>query len=260
MTQSPLSEQALKRKRRKRQRKFWFLQHIVVPPLWWLVQLYFKSWRIDAEERRLVLDAIERESPLPVVFWHTHLILANGVLYRFRKGFRTRFSILLSPSKDGDLVAGILHSQGHTTVRGSSSKSAVRSLVALRKEIERCQSLCIPVDGPQGPRGVPKEGVVLLTKAQKNTTALLLFFHAKNCKFLGSWDKTMIPPPFAKVSVQFDLIQQEAGETRESFLARLQWVGLQRMQQAGQPIEDIPRLSAEAPETVSATHKKESTP
>ncbi len=245
MTSSTTQEKALKRKRLMRQRKFWLLQHVVVPPVWLLLQLYFQTWRIDAEQKRKVIQAIESESPLPIVFWHTHLILVIGIMYRFQKKFKCGLSVLLSPSKDGDLVAGILRSCGHTVIRGSSSKSAVKSLVALRKELQRGQSLCIPVDGPKGPRGVPKEGVVLLTKAQKNTTALVLFFHAKNCKFLGSWDKTMIPPPFAKVTVDYDVIQQYPDESRGSFLQRLQHIGLQRMQQAGQPVQDIQRLAPE---------------
>lgn len=248
MTTESQAKQALHRKRRNRKWKFWLLKIFVMPPLWLFIQLYFNTLRIDPKDRQKVIDFLHEQSPVPVVFWHTHLVLTVVLLYRMRFDLRTQLSILVSPSKDGDLIEGILKSLNHEVVRGSSSKSAVRSLIMLRRELERGMNVCIPVDGPKGPRGVPKEGIVLLTKAQRNSTMVSVIANAPWFFALNSWDKTILPLPFSRITFEADLLTLESGESRESFLARLQHVALKHMDAAGQPTADIMRLKPTEPE------------
>ena len=60
--------------------------------------------------------------------------------------------------------------------------------------------LCIGVDGPRGPRRQVKIG--MLMAAQKAGVPLYLIrVRARGIRFQKSWDKTLLPYPFAKVTV-----------------------------------------------------------
>ncbi|MDX1972011.1 MAG: DUF374 domain-containing protein [Candidatus Sumerlaeia bacterium] len=238
-------EQTRQRKRRYRARKFWFLKTIAIPCLWWLAKLYFHTWRLKREQIEYFEKFYAEHKPLPIIFWHTHVLVAIGMLYRISRKTDLRVSVLLSPSKDGDLAEGMLVKQGHRPIRGSSSKNAVRCLLLMRREIQEGRSVCIPVDGPRGPRLVAKEGICLLAEAHPKREAILMFFHPFWHRSLNSWDKTLIPLPFTRIQFEGIPVEYEAKESRTTFLKRLQTETLRRMKEFGQPLGDVPDAQPE---------------
>ncbi len=74
--------------------------------------------------------------------------------------------VLVSLSRDGAMQARALALQGLRVVRGSSSRGGARGLAALVRAMRRDGAdAAFAVDGPRGPRGVVKGGVVVAARA-----------------------------------------------------------------------------------------------
>jgi lysophospholipid acyltransferase (LPLAT)-like uncharacterized protein len=127
-----------------------------------------------------------------LAFWHSRLLLVN-YLFKGWKGVA-----LVSRSEDGEIIARIVHQQGHDTVRGSTKKGGLRALaqqIKLLNETDR-PAVVIP-DGPQGPRFKVQPGVVIL--AQKTGCPILpITYSARKMKVFNSWDRFILPRPFTK--------------------------------------------------------------
>jgi lysophospholipid acyltransferase (LPLAT)-like uncharacterized protein len=106
-------------------------------------------------------------------------------------------SILVSQSKDGDLVRGITSVNGWSAVRGSSSKGGQEALQAYQKFLKEnpTYSVGITVDGPRGPRRLAKRGAFEIAKLSGRPVVPFLPV-AKNNKVLRTWDKMKIPRIF----------------------------------------------------------------
>ena len=77
----------------------------------------------------------------------------------------SRFSVPVSRSRDGDLIAAILERLGYApTPRGSSSRGGAAALRALVRLVEGGTSISIQTDGPRGPARESKVGIVVLAR------------------------------------------------------------------------------------------------
>jgi len=127
-------------------------------------------------------------------FWHRTFF---PLIYFYRN---KNISILLSPSRDGELLAKPLRKYGFLPLRGSSSKLGEKGLKDMVKTLKRGKFGAITPDGPRGPREIFKEGALYISYLSK--TPIYLVGVAYNRKIeLKSWDKFMIPLPFSKCAV-----------------------------------------------------------
>ncbi|MCK4389146.1 MAG: lysophospholipid acyltransferase family protein [Desulfobacterales bacterium] len=125
-------------------------------------------------------------------FWHSRIVVLS-YLYR---GLGA--AILVSKSKDGEIIAQILQRQGQETIRGSTSRDAVRALARLIKTLkeETCPGVVVP-DGPRGPRFKVQPGVITLAK--KTGYAIVpVSYSANRLKIFASWDRFILPYPFTE--------------------------------------------------------------
>ncbi len=145
------------------------------------------------------LVRIRRLGPGPVLvgLWHGHFIPF------IRYGRHSDVVVVVSRSRDGEILARILHGEGCTTVRGSSSRGAVASVAELVRKVRDGSDAAIAVDGPRGPRHQAKPGIIL---ASKMTGVPILPVGAAFSRAFaaGSWDRLQIPHPFARVVVCAD--------------------------------------------------------
>jgi len=170
---------------------------------WQRVQLFLIEWigyfaiRILGSTLRYSISWEEGsagdQSVRPVIynFWHSCMI--PGIYLWRGSGGR----VMSSDSFDGEYTGRIIRKFGFVKVRGSSSKGAVRSLIALKREVDRGFSAAFTIDGPRGPRWVVKPGPVLLSRL---TGAPMAGFHVALDKpwVLNTWDKLTIPRPFSR--------------------------------------------------------------
>jgi lysophospholipid acyltransferase (LPLAT)-like uncharacterized protein len=160
-----------------------------------LIRLLARTWRYDVRGGEY-LEALDREgTPYIVAFWHGRIL--PGMIH-----FRGRgIVVITSENFDGEWIARIIRRFGFGTARGSSSRGGVKALVQLRREMAAGRSTAFTVDGPRGPRHVAQPGAVWLARA---TGHPLLPFHADADRAwtIGSWDRTQVPKPFARIRLE----------------------------------------------------------
>lgn len=162
----------------------------------WVLTGLLRTVRFRAEGRERY-DRY-RASGEPVLFavWHGRLLPLT--FYHRHQGI----TALISRSEDGEYIARIVEKWGYRTVRGSSSRGGGAALRELVREARAGQSLAITPDGPRGPRQELQPGVI--TAAQ--LTGLPIIPLAAGCArawWPGSWDRFMVPRPFARVEVRY---------------------------------------------------------
>jgi lysophospholipid acyltransferase (LPLAT)-like uncharacterized protein len=133
-------------------------------------------------------------APKIYCFWHASLLVVS---YLFRN---TGKVAVVSKSRDGMIAAGVAARWGHGVVFGSSHRGGVGVLREGVRALRERRSLGITPDGPKGPRETAKPGaaqIALLSGAPVVTIKV----DAKRAWRLKSWDRFMIPYPFAKINV-----------------------------------------------------------
>lgn len=156
-----------------------------------IIRLLYRLNRIDFVGEHHPQAIWSRGEHLILAFWHDQLLLMV-------KGYRGPGSkILISASKDGELIARVMDYFGQQAVRGSSSRggrAAFKELVALAKEDV---DLVITPDGPRGPRHELKDGVVQLARLGGRPVVPMAFACSRGHRF-SSWDKFLLPLPFGR--------------------------------------------------------------
>lgn len=140
-------------------------------------------------------DQFEKNS-LPCIYalWHGRQAI---LIYAHRN---TKVSPLISPSRDGEIVARMCAAFGITSVRGSSRKAPTSALLKLLERVRMGYCLGLSPDGPLGPERQVKSGVLYL--AQKlNIPIMPLTASFKRKVFLKSWDQFLFPLPFNRVVI-----------------------------------------------------------
>lgn len=151
--------------------------------------------RTYGNEHRLALR--EKKQHFIYAFWHNRQVFFT---YTHRD---EGVSIMVSQSKDGEIIAKVMQLSRLDASRGSSTRgasAAVRDMVAV---IARGFDLGITPDGPKGPLFQVKPGVVFL--AQKLGIPILPLVNGMSHKlvFSRSWDKFQFPLPFGKAVVRY---------------------------------------------------------
>lgn len=169
------------------------------------------------------------EPPGPAIYcvWHNRLALCLVAYHGYaRKRVHTAgVAGLVSASRDGGFLAGILKCFGVQPVRGSSSRRGPQALLELTTWAERGYDLAITPDGPRGPRYVVQNGV--MSVAQLTGLPILPFTYNLDWKIrVKSWDGFMIPLPFSRCEMNFDNpihVPREATDAeREALRLRLE--------------------------------------
>jgi lysophospholipid acyltransferase (LPLAT)-like uncharacterized protein len=174
------------------------------------IQAIARTWRF-----RVINEAAysrERAAGRPVVLalWHGEM-LPLLFLHRDRQ-----IAVLVSEHGDGEIIARILGSFGFRLVRGSSSRGAARALIAVDRELEAGFDVGITPDGPRGPLHSVAPGA-LLAAHRADVRIVPLAASASASWRLGSWDRFMIPKPFARITVAYgDALTVEAPSAREA--------------------------------------------
>ncbi|MEN6444959.1 MAG: lysophospholipid acyltransferase family protein [Candidatus Cloacimonas sp.] len=127
------------------------------------------------------------------MFWHRNLLLMT--LQRIHHGA----AVMVSSSKDGELIAGPLSELGYIPIRGSSSQKgawAMREMINISQKI----SLAITPDGPKGPCYTIHSGIFQIAYLAKIPIVAVAVNADKEWLF-HSWDRFRFPKPFTKLTM-----------------------------------------------------------
>ena len=168
----------------------------------WFVKALGRTWRIDVVEGAEHLAAFEAGvTPAILNLWHDRAVLGACLASARWHGKGVDVTVLASDSRDGELVARVVTRWGGRVVRGSSRRGGSKALWGTYKAIARHGSSPIVVpDGPVGPRHELKPGVLMMAR-RSGAPLLMIGLAADRCWRLRSWDRLIIPKPFARLTV-----------------------------------------------------------
>jgi len=178
------------------------------------MRLCAATWRVRATDSAGIFVPGAFAGPVIFALWHDCIFSATPVWSRC-VGTHRRVVVLTSASKDGAVLEAAVGVFGIGAVRGSSSRRAVAGLIGLRQAMRAGSDTCITPDGPRGPRRVCQPGII---KLAQTTGAPII---PMRCGFASSrrlptWDRMVIPLPFATVRVRFGTPIRVAADADEA--------------------------------------------
>ncbi len=186
--------------------------------VYYFIQIYSLTLRIRIVNEERWKERLGKGSPILLCTWHQQFFCA---IRHFRTYSKFNPGLMISQSRDGELIAGVANKTGWHTPRGSSSRGGRIAMSAMIDHLKTFGFGAHILDGPRGPIGKIKAGVI---KMALETDALVVPFYAQpeNAWYFNSWDQFMLPKPFSKVTLAFgEALSLAPCSTPEEFEAHL---------------------------------------
>lgn len=191
---------------------------VVVSVLAWTLakwmQFCFATIRWTYQNQGVAEAVWKQGGGVLAVFWHSRIGLSPACWPLDRA---TPAKALISLSADGEFIAKAVARQGFPAVRGSSTnkdkaEKAKGGTQALRDGLKQLKvgGLAITPDGPRGPARQMAEGLPMLAKIS-GTPALFIGMSCNPAIRLNSWDKAVLPLPFGKGAIVWDVADYPEG-------------------------------------------------
>lgn len=155
------------------------------------------GWTTKWQKRKIdeIYKVWEKEKSIILIIWHGRTLLPCHFWHHKEK---FPMSALVSPHRDGRLIASVLRRFGIKTIDGSSNENASGAALSLRRELQQGHSITIIPDGPKGPN-MKLKGSVLYFAQKSGKPIVGMTYSVKGAKlFSKSWDRMLIPPLFSR--------------------------------------------------------------
>ena len=154
------------------------------------------TWRFRVVNEPYLSGLRASGKPFIYSLWHGHLL---PLLWHHRG---SNVAVLISEHRDGELIARTAEWLGYRLIRGSTTRGAERALLSLVRELEEGRQVAVTPDGPRGPARTFAPGALIAS--QRSGAAILpVAAGATRSWRLKSWDRFIIPKPFALVTVAY---------------------------------------------------------
>ena len=156
-----------------------------------------------------------------IVFWHSRGAVSM-VSWPHDRAQPTKG--LVSLSRDGEFMVKMVGRLGFPAIRGSSAKKGKDEdkggTAALREILRQLKvgGLALSPDGPRGPVRQMGPGTPVMAKLSQRPV-LFLGVSCNPSIRLNTWDRYMLPLPFGRGAVVWDIAQYPEGETPEAVAA-----------------------------------------
>lgn len=162
-------------------------------------KLLNSTYRYKYVGNEYLQDLENKKQNFILAIWHQTLL--PGILAQTGRPF----IVIISKSKDAEVVAYTCTKLGHLCVRGSSKKNGVNKNGKEAKEgmIEKLKEGfpgAITVDGPKGPCFKVKPGIIDMA-IQSKSVIVPYTIHPERFWQFNSWDKFKLPKPFSTIFV-----------------------------------------------------------
>lgn len=174
----------------------------LIPLAHYVIRFYLSLMRItvvNEEDEEIVLNHLESGQKMIAAIWHQRIFIVMGYARKF-----SRFSpsVMISQSRDGEMIADIYSRFHFRPVRGSSSRGGKEALSAMIADLDRNSFAVQVLDGPRGPRGIVKPGLIVMAQSSK-APIFPFYITVDRAWVLNSWDRTLIPKPFSSILVRW---------------------------------------------------------
>lgn len=187
----------------------------VIPFLGWLLVWFFYL----TNKKRFPKTKPLTNDPIIFAFWHEQILMQPFFWRYLRRGTSgARVFTMSSEHRDAEYTIRINRYFGIDSVRGSSTRGAVKALIGAIRKMDQGWDLGITPDGPKGPRHSVADGIVAI--AQKRQCKIVaLRYTASRYWRLRSWDRFVIPKPFGTLTFEasepFDVNSLEMDAAKE---------------------------------------------
>ncbi len=173
-----------------------FFLNILPPMVALLIKLLLYSCRvIKVKGREKETEALAQSQEKAVyATWH------QRVIYHARHLAHKNLTVMVSQSRDGEYAVRLSNLFGHKNVRGSSTRGGSQALKELTQKIKEGGRGGMVADGPLGPARVAKIGAVIMAH-EAQVPLIPLTWGADRCWILNSWDRFLVPKPFARIVI-----------------------------------------------------------
>lgn len=137
------------------------------------------------------IKEVDNPNIMPCIYamWHCHQLCIHGI------NNRDKLNVLISRSRDGQIMAEIVEKWGFKTIRGSKGKKgAVEASMQMISALKAGENCAMMIDGPKGPARIVKDGVVKIAKLS-GAPIVPVYWYSPSFNFasLPSWDNLKMP-------------------------------------------------------------------
>jgi len=161
-----------------------------------LIRLLGFTWRVKYEGLENLEKAREISGNVILSIWHGRL-LALCFTHRNKN-----IQVLTSEHYDGELIGRTIERLKFGHHRGSSTRGGAKAIKQLVDVLKRGFDVGLTIDGPTGPRGEVKQGVVEISRMTGCAIVPLSDTAVWRCLF-HSWDRFQLPLPFSRITVSY---------------------------------------------------------
>jgi lysophospholipid acyltransferase (LPLAT)-like uncharacterized protein len=176
------------------------LKYGLMPVAHYLVRAYLLLIKIRAVNEEMGLQPLKNGQKMIVAIWHQRILVVMGYARRFG-GYEP--SVMISQSRDGEMIAKVYSRFNFRPIRGSSSRGGKEALMNMVEDLVHHQIAVHILDGPRGPRGVVKPGLIVMAQLS-GVPIVPVYISVNRAWLLNSWDRFIIPKPFSTVIIRWD--------------------------------------------------------
>ncbi len=184
--------------------------------VWSIARAIGASLRLKVLNFEQVLERAKAGKGAVLVTWHGRSLIPANV-------FNGRgFWAIISLSRDGEIQNHIFRRFGFRIIRGSTGRGGIRAALEAARRVAEGGILAFTPDGPRGPNRQVQPGALFI--AQKAKCPIIpAGVAAYPRKLLPTWDRYMIPLPFARgvfifgepIDVPEDISDQQFEQLRQ---------------------------------------------
>ena len=172
------------------------IEDIVIFLLPYYLKILMKTSRVIYLNKEYIEPYLKEKKPFILSLWHCNAF-TGPILIRDMDLY-----ILISQSRDGELINRIVKRFNNHSVRGSSSKGGIQALKVLIKIAREGKRILITPDGPRGPAFKLQPGIITL--ASQTGIPIIPFHHESiKQKKAKSWDAMRIPSLFNTIIISY---------------------------------------------------------
>ncbi len=142
---------------------------------------YVKTIHTNTEQQ------ITNQKPCLFAFFHGQMYCLLSIEPR------ANMTVLVSNSRDGEMIARGAEGMGFNIIRGSKTHGGVKGALDILDHSMRENSILFNVDGPRGPRHVVKEAIIRLASISGMPIVPVVGEARTKWSFTKSWDRYNTP-------------------------------------------------------------------
>ncbi|NTU59896.1 MAG: lysophospholipid acyltransferase family protein [Deltaproteobacteria bacterium] len=141
-------------------------------------------------------EEVRAQGAVLMVGWHNRLLGATMPHSGQNRG------VVISQSRDGELISRVAEGLGYTALRGSSSRGGSAALRGVLRHLRAGFDVGITPDGPRGPRYQVQPGAAFAALRSGVPVVPVGVGMSRKVVF-SSWDRFQLPLPFGTIQLVY---------------------------------------------------------